>query len=505
MIHWKHLMFLAILSRNLLFPLFLSAIRAADSNYPSQGVPQGNNNGGNSNNNSGAGADPSNQGDPGQKDMSYRPADQNYQPNSNSMGNPMSFTVDTPKAKDYDKLEADRRAQSYSSSSSSRFAESSSKFSEQSASSRMESSVRMEVVSKIEALSKMDVSSRMEALSKMESSVKAEVMSKMEALSRMDPASRAEAMNRMKSNAKMSASAGYFPSMYDPLVTSKHPDLFRGTKGFIKNHNNKKMKVPQKHLFGSLSLLSFNLYTENDIDLPKITSALANLIDTHHPSIIAFQNIDPDNLKTFEERLAPHYMVVNGEESCRKELRTNDTKCFPIFYDKEILDELSKDLIAIKIRKYHYVFGTYVFLQKKDTGEKFIVTNTDIFSTQTWMIKKVVASAMKAIRLAKNQDIPLLMAMVMEHRDSEIEGKVLNKFKNAVDQDSLTSIKKLSRNTLMNNNFKSKETDMIIYRNGTKHSVGLNSARVLSKFKEDGFHHYPIYMIFHLKKGKDES
>lgn len=289
----------------------------------------------------------------------------------------------------------------------------------------------------------------------------------------------------------------YSPSMFDPLAIKKYPELF-SIKGFIKNHQNHRLKkLSSKIYFGNLSISTINARLERDTLENKQINTLASFIDSHHPTLLLLQSLSKDVMDNIESIIDNHYKLsVNNFVDIDRTSMKNEYK--PILYDSKILKEIGNGNFSPPFAEQTTTYATFSTFQIINTNHIFTVINVDLYSADAKTIETQLFTIIKHIHESYIDNYPIIIGGTINAKTRAINKLISKAFKNLLKKDKNNT--KLSEDTFHDNgNFSDGISRDFILLHDENDLFQINYARILKGFDKESFKHYPIYGILTVK------
>ena len=286
--------------------------------------------------------------------------------------------------------------------------------------------------------------------------------------------------------------AKYTPSVYDPKADYIKEELIKNI-GFIEHHN--------QHIygpsFGEMSMMTINLYHPNFLEEKNQRIKVTNLIDQHHPTILALQGISKNQEQLFNAVFSPHYKVI-GSNYINIDLKSRKREYRPIYYDSNEV-ELIKEGEFSPINFANHSYATFgIFRMKVDLKTMFIVVNIDLYSGDSEFIETQLYNILKHISESPYSKLPIFFLGMINEQTQNVKDLIKNSLHNVILKDKNNI--PLSKTTFHHNGIldDGKQRDFILLRD-INNTYIVNYARILSKFEKKDILHYPIYAIFQRK------
>lgn len=250
--------------------------------------------------------------------------------------------------------------------------------------------------------------------------------------------------------------------------------------------------MDDKNHFGKLGIITLNAHVERDTLEQNQQEEILNLIDTHHPSILALQGVGKSELKSIEQRLKGHY-----EAACRKalfrELWMNRLEVLPILYDTNTLMRISE--IVFEPTEYeNQAYGCAVVFYDRTINMMYTVVNVDLPSTNKGLVDSQIFNIFQNIKKSKFKTFPIFLTGTINEMSDSLEILVTKGLNNLVEFDKNNV--GLSRTTFHHYGRvgDNQQRDFVLLEDGDKR-LKLNYARILSRFPKRNFEHFPVYAI----------
>lgn len=280
-------------------------------------------------------------------------------------------------------------------------------------------------------------------------------------------------------------------SAYDSKAADFKEEIVKN-KGFITNFNGP-VYGPQ---MGDLSMLTFNLYTENVVvsNLNALTSEVSSTIDQAKPTFVAIQAMEKSQMLNLKNILSPSYDMI-GEEYVNTDLRRGREEYRPMFYAKSMYELLKSGEFAPASHPNHSYATFGVFRNKKQSDKIFTVVNVDLYSADSTYIQEQLYNIVKHVESSPYSAYPVFVAGMINEQTTNVKKLIQSTFKNGLTQD--VNNKYLQRTTyhhtdMLNDNV---QRDFILLKDEHK-MFRVNYARILSLFEKKRMLHFPVHHIY---------
>lgn len=277
----------------------------------------------------------------------------------------------------------------------------------------------------------------------------------------------------------------YGPTAFDDLLGGAPPgDL----GGYTTNHDKKRANKG----FGHLSLVDYNMETDDDFNREHLIDAVWDVVDSAHPTILALQSVKRRELDVLVTKSLGHYGAVNKTDGSIDMLSSAMTY-LPIFYDTKVL-KLMKSGYYHDPREKKIIYASWAVFEHKETKRWFTIINLDLFSafadnTDVQMMN-ILADVKKEHIVDSN---PIFFMGNINAISPKLQKVFDDEYVNPLDTD--LNAKDSPKFTMripvdISNNH---QRDFIFIRDAS-HSIKVNYARILRK--DILTSHYPIHGIF---------
>ncbi|KMV65816.1 hypothetical protein M970_070880 [Encephalitozoon cuniculi EcunIII-L] len=285
---------------------------------------------------------------------------------------------------------------------------------------------------------------------------------------------------------------GYGPTAFD---VSLSPDI---PLGELTGYGKKHFKERENKGFGDLSLVDFNMETEDSFDRSKLVDIGWDLLDSSHGTVMTVQSIRKGEADALSMKVLGHYEVLNLSEGSSN-VQEAPITYLPIVFDTLVLDHKKSGCIRDP-ENDKIIYASWAMFEHKKTKRWFTVVNVDMYSAYSEKTDVQMASILKDMSKEHTIDSNPVFFMGRINAVSDKLQKVIDdKYTNPLDVDR--NAKEAPRFTMKNlpdilGNF---QRDFVLVRDAASQMVRVNYARILRRGIPTL--HYPIHAIVSFETG----
>ncbi|AFN83338.1 hypothetical protein EROM_070870 [Encephalitozoon romaleae SJ-2008] len=279
---------------------------------------------------------------------------------------------------------------------------------------------------------------------------------------------------------------GYGPTAFD---VSLSPDIpIEELTGYGTKHT----KERGNKGFGDLSLVDFNMETEDSFDRNKLVDIAWNILDSSHGTVMAMQSIRKGEADALSIKTLGHYEMLNLSEGSSN-VQEAPITYLPIVFDTLVLDHKKSGYVRDP-ENSKIIYASWAIFEHKKTKRWFTVVNVDMYSAFSEKTDVEMANLLEDMNKEHTVESNPVFFMGRINAISEKLQKVIDdKYTNPLDADK--NAKEGPRFTMKNlpdilGNF---QRDFVLVRDATSQVVKINYARILRKGISTL--HYPIHVI----------
>jgi len=287
---------------------------------------------------------------------------------------------------------------------------------------------------------------------------------------------------------------GYGPTKFDDSLSPKTPrdDLH----GYASNHD----KQRGNRGFGDLSLIDFNMETNDGFDRNILVNTVWEVLDSSHASIMTLQSARKDEIALLSTKGLSHYGVLNKAEGSIDVL-TGSSVYLPIFYDTKVL-KFQKNGYYRSPNEKKIIYATWAVFEHKETKKWFTVINLDLYSAFSDVTDIQMMNILADIKKEHGIDgNPIIFVGNINAISEKLQKVIDDGYVNPLDID--LNAKESPRFTMripvdISNNH---QRDFVLIRDTKSHGIRVNYARILRR--DIPTSHYPIHVILSFEKNDD--
>lgn len=289
---------------------------------------------------------------------------------------------------------------------------------------------------------------------------------------------------------------GYGPTLFDMSLSTDIP--IKELTGYSTNH----FKERENKGFGDLSLVDFNLETEDSFDRNKLPGIVWDLLDSSHGTVVALQSIRKGEADALSIKTLGHYEVLNLSEGSSNVLEAPITY-LPIIFDTLVLNHKKSGYVRDP-ENNKIIYASWAIFEHKRTQRWFTVVNVDMYSAYAEKTDVQMANILEDMNKEHTVDTNPVFFMGRINALSDKLKKVIDdEYVNPLDVD--LNAKEGLRFTMRTSPDISSnlQRDFVLIRDATSRVVKVNYARILRK--EIPTLHYPIHAIVSFETGDKKA
>ncbi|ADM11850.1 uncharacterized protein Eint_070870 [Encephalitozoon intestinalis ATCC 50506] len=285
---------------------------------------------------------------------------------------------------------------------------------------------------------------------------------------------------------------GYGPTAFDISLSPEIP--LEELTGYGTKH----AKERKNKGFGDLSLVDFNMETEDSFDRNKLVEIAWNVLDSSHGTIMTMQSIRKGEIDALSIRALGHYEVLNSSEGSYN-VQEAPITYLPIVFDTLVLDHKKSGYVR-NPENNKIIYASWAIFEHKRTKRWFTVVNVDMYSAYSEKTDVQMANILEDMNREHTVDSNPVFFMGHINAISDRLQKVIeDKYINPLDVDR--NAKEGPKFTMKNlpdilGNF---QRDFVLVRDASSKVVRVNYARILRKGLPTL--HYPIHAIVSFEAG----